>query len=376
MQDHYEVLQVHPRADQETIQAAYERLRERYADERLEGAADELIELAQRKREEIDRAYDVLSDPARRAAYDKEATAQSHTPTPSEGTHKQSTRPRDKKAEPGEHDEPNEEEILIDYRPLASARRQERPRDFDAQPMISSHELLRQRGRNTSNSVLVWGAPVGVAAAATFLTVFLTLLIAGIGAPQPMPPQNSTTSQMRPPMQGMSSETQMAHQFESQINAARQVTRQVPDNPNAWINLGNVLFDSVQIVQENLPDSETYRSVVPRWLEAAEAYEQALELEPNNATVRSDLGVSYCNYGKATDDMSYVDRGLQQVQKSFAVDPENGRVLLNLGTCLVSIQPPQTEEAMKHWRKVLVLPDAQQQLVASAQRMIRQYGNQ
>jgi curved DNA-binding protein CbpA len=372
MQDYYELLQVHPRADQDTIQAAYERLCERYADERLEGAAEELVELAQQKRADIDHAYAVLSDPERRAAYDKEVERPRK-----QSAAASSASPRGKKPKQSEQEEADEDEdeILIDYRPLPPAHRQERPRDFDAQPMISSHELARQRGRKASNSMLVWGAPVGVAAAATFLTVFVTLLIAGIGAPQPMPPQNDTMAQSRPPMQGMSSETQAAHQFEEQISAARQVTRQVPDNPNAWINLGNVLFDSVQIVQENLPDSETYRSVVPRWLEAGEAYQQALELEPNNATVRSDMGVCYCNYGSATDDMSYVDRGLQEVQKGFEVDPENGRVLLNLGTCLVSTQPPQTEEAMKHWRKVLVLPDVQEQLVASAQRMIRQYSN-
>jgi DnaJ domain. len=56
MQDYYETLQVHPRADAEAIRAAYERLRERYSAARLDGAADELQELARRRRDEIERA--------------------------------------------------------------------------------------------------------------------------------------------------------------------------------------------------------------------------------------------------------------------------------------------------------------------------------
>ena len=75
MQDYYETLQVHPKADQEAIRAAYERLCVRYNPAQLEGAADELVELARRKRDDIERAYAILSDPQRRTAYDVEQTA-------------------------------------------------------------------------------------------------------------------------------------------------------------------------------------------------------------------------------------------------------------------------------------------------------------
>src|SRR5215217_7185382 len=73
--DYYETLQVHPRADAEAIKAAYARLRELYDPNRLDGAADELVSLARAKRDVIERAYAVLSDPARRAAYDAEQEA-------------------------------------------------------------------------------------------------------------------------------------------------------------------------------------------------------------------------------------------------------------------------------------------------------------
>src|SRR4051812_1876972 len=75
MQDYYETLQVHPRADAPAIEAAYARLRELYDPAKLEGAADELVDLARAKRDAIEHAYAVLGDPVRRAAYDEEQAA-------------------------------------------------------------------------------------------------------------------------------------------------------------------------------------------------------------------------------------------------------------------------------------------------------------
>src|SRR5262245_56037034 len=82
-QDYYETLQVHPRADQDAIEAAYERLRDLYDPARLDGAAEELAELARQKRDAIERAYAVLGNSARRAAYDAEQAAlhADHRPT-------------------------------------------------------------------------------------------------------------------------------------------------------------------------------------------------------------------------------------------------------------------------------------------------------
>ena len=54
------------------IEAAYARLRELYDPAKLEGAADELVDLARAKRDTIERAYAVLGDTVRRAAYDEE----------------------------------------------------------------------------------------------------------------------------------------------------------------------------------------------------------------------------------------------------------------------------------------------------------------
>src|SRR5215212_8656788 len=126
MQDYYETLQVHPRADATAIEAAYARLRELYDPAKLDGAADELVDLARAKRDAIERAHAVLSDSARRAAYDEEQAALG--PTKDEG---RKTKDEDLSIRPSSSVLSQEEEPL-DYRPLPAARRTERPRDFDA----------------------------------------------------------------------------------------------------------------------------------------------------------------------------------------------------------------------------------------------------
>lgn len=79
MTDYYETLQVHLKADAEAIRAAYERLRQRYNPATLEGAADERVELT-RCRDELERAFTMLGDQARRAAHDgADISEQSYT---------------------------------------------------------------------------------------------------------------------------------------------------------------------------------------------------------------------------------------------------------------------------------------------------------
>src|SRR5215211_2943529 len=118
-QDYYETLQVHPRADAAAIEAAYARLRELYDPSRLDGAADELIDLARAKRDAIERAYAVLGDPVRRAAYDEEQAV-------FEPTNDEQRTTNDERAESsirpssfvlGQIEDP------LDYRPLPPAKR-------------------------------------------------------------------------------------------------------------------------------------------------------------------------------------------------------------------------------------------------------------
>ncbi len=62
--DYYATLQVHPEADQEVISAAYRRLAAKYHPD-VSASPD-----AAEKMKQLNKAYEVLSDSDRRAAYD------------------------------------------------------------------------------------------------------------------------------------------------------------------------------------------------------------------------------------------------------------------------------------------------------------------
>lgn len=63
--DYYAILQVHPRAEPEVIEAAYRRLSRKYHPD-----VSEQADAGQRMRE-LNEAFEVLSDSARRRAYDR-----------------------------------------------------------------------------------------------------------------------------------------------------------------------------------------------------------------------------------------------------------------------------------------------------------------
>lgn len=62
--DYYRILQVHPRAEREVVDAAYRRLAAKYHPD-VSRVAD-----ASERMKQINIAYEVLSDPVKRAAYD------------------------------------------------------------------------------------------------------------------------------------------------------------------------------------------------------------------------------------------------------------------------------------------------------------------
>jgi cytochrome c-type biogenesis protein CcmH/NrfG len=362
MHDYYEILQVHPKADLETITVAYTRLRGRYDPALLEGAADELIELARTKRDLIERAYLVLSDPERRATHDAELAARSQTPVRAEETLDEAPLdPRD--------------DALIDYRPLPPARRRERPEGFETQPYLKAQQVRRKPGRKAEQPAPVWAVPAILVGLGTFLVLLISLFNTVTSRPTPTVTEGGPQiiGQPTAPVPTMTDE-QFVAQFDGQIVAARQVVQQVPDNPNAWVELGNALYDSVQVVRERMPNSAAYIERLPRWLEAADAYRKALAIDPNNASVQSDLGGSLCYYGLAINDTTYLTEGLIEARKAVDLDAENGRVLVNLGVCLVSQVPPQTQEALAQWQKVLNLPETDPRLTFQARQLIAQYG--
>ncbi len=68
----YDTLEVIPTASPETIHAAYRSLISRYHPDKVAGLVPELQEIASARTKEINYAYDILGDAARRASYDEQ----------------------------------------------------------------------------------------------------------------------------------------------------------------------------------------------------------------------------------------------------------------------------------------------------------------
>lgn len=364
MQDLYETLQVHPKADQEAIDDAYQRLRERYAPAKLEGAADELVEIARRKRDELDHAYAVLGDPVRRANYDTEQVE------------RQAAVALDTEAGDLTEDD------LIDYRPLPPAKGQERGRSFDVYPLLSREEVVgvsrgRQAGR-VGKRLPLWAPPVIIVAVVTFLVMVTSLIVTNGGqmryASDLVDAQGAAAQNSEDGASSVAEVGQLIAEYDGQVVQARQVALNVPDNPEAWVQLGNALYDSVQVVREITRDGPIYLERVERWLEASDAYATAIELGLENPEVLSDRGVSLCYYGEDTAQPDYVVEGLEYTTQAVEQTRESGRVLLNLGICKIGAEPPQTAEAVALWQEVLALPDTRVGVAQQARILLEQHG--
>jgi len=297
----------------------------------------------------------VLRDPVRSAAYDQEQATLEPTNDEGRKTKDQGSagdlgkRLGPSSAVPAQAEEP------LDYRPLPPARRAERPRGFDAQPV---RVPTRAQGRTVDRAPQrAWAAPAALVVALTLIVV-AGLAMTGGGGPPAAPPTPTPS-----PFDA----------FEASIPPARQATQQNPTSSQAWIDLGNLLYDSAQVVRESAPDSPIYQQRLGRWLEATSAYSQALALAPDNADVRADMGASSCFYGAGTGDQSFVRDGIEQVRRAAQAAPKDERVLLSLGHCLVSAQPPQTAEAIASWQQIIKLTPSSP-LATQAQMLIAKYG--
>lgn len=349
--DLYEILQVHPRADGEAVYAAYQRLIALYDPARLEGAADELVALARQKRDAIEHAYAVLSDAERRRSYDAQLVAAQAN---------QGGRAIPITALADEEHEPDEP--ALDYRPLPPARQAERPKGFDAEPLRSAS--ARRAAENDPRS---WQVPAIIAAVLIALIAPVSLLMTQMG----------TTSATTPAAGAVATPTASAvDQFEPFLADARSRAEQNPNSAQGWIDYGNLLFDSAIIAREQDASGALYQQRLPRWLEATEAYSRALALDPNNAPVRADMGASLCFYGAGINDQNTVVRGLNEVRSASGIAPDDLRVLLNLGNCLVTIQPPRTDEAITSWRRIIELAPNNQQATEQARLLIARYEQQ
>ena len=111
-----------------------------------------------------------------------------------------------------------------------------------------------------------------------------------------------------------------------------QLTAAINGNPKdsaSVVQLANVYFDA------------------ERWNDAISWYERALALEPRNADVSTDLGVSYY-YTNRTDE------ALKRFEESLKINPKHTKTLLNKGIVL-AFGKEDLKGAAAEWQKVVDL---------------------
>jgi cytochrome c-type biogenesis protein CcmH/NrfG len=117
--------------------------------------------------------------------------------------------------------------------------------------------------------------------------------------------------------------------YTQRIAQAEKVVAQDPRNLNAWISLGNDYFDTEQAQK------------------AINAYNKALEIEPNNPNVLTDQGVMFRKVG-------WYDKALANFEKANKVDPNHLQSLYNAGIVYV-VDLKQPEKATPYWNRYLKL---------------------
>jgi cytochrome c-type biogenesis protein CcmH/NrfG len=113
----------------------------------------------------------------------------------------------------------------------------------------------------------------------------------------------------------------------SKIQTLKDILKKDPKNLPAWMELGNLYFDSNQ----------------PK--EAIEAYSQYLAIKPDNADVRTDMAIMYRNLGE-------MDLALEQFQKAAQSDPKHVNSRYNIGIVLLH-DKQDVKGAIKAWEDYL-----------------------
>ncbi len=113
----------------------------------------------------------------------------------------------------------------------------------------------------------------------------------------------------------------------SQIQTLKEIVKKDPKNLPAWVELGNLHFDTDQ----------------PK--EAIEAYSHYLAVKPDNPDVRTDMGIMYRKLGQ-------FDRALEEFRKAARSDPKHVNSRYNIGLVLLH-DKQDIQGAIKAWEEYL-----------------------
>jgi Flp pilus assembly protein TadD len=112
------------------------------------------------------------------------------------------------------------------------------------------------------------------------------------------------------PAQGPTSPARNSVEVASQVQSLKEIVKKDPKNLPAWVELGNLYFDT------------------DRPNEAIEAYSQYLAVKPDNADVRTDMGIMYRKLGQ-------FDRAIQEFKKAAQSDAKHANSRYNIGVVLL-----------------------------------------
>ncbi len=111
------------------------------------------------------------------------------------------------------------------------------------------------------------------------------------------------------------------------IKTLKDIVKKDPKNLPALVELGNLFFDSGQ----------------PK--EAIEAYNQYLAVKPDNADVRTDMGIMYRALGN-------FDRAIEEFKRAAQSDPKHINSRYNIGIVLLH-DKNDIKGAIKAWEEYL-----------------------
>jgi curved DNA-binding protein CbpA len=301
--DLYARLQIVPQASPEEIEEAYLRLNGLYSPDRLQDAPEEFRELAARRRVSLAEAYAVLGDPVARAEYDRALSG------------------------------PQLVESL-DYRPLPPAGKRERPSPSVPLPAVSARPERSNTGRRAPRSLLV---PLIVGTIVT--GILLVIVLSGVRV------QSGQAALATPVIPDL-----VLPYSSAQVQEARQRAESSQD-PEAWVTLGNMLYDNIQTMRERAPLSPQYLGALPQWLEATSVYSRALELGAG-PVARADMAVALLYYGLGMNEQTAIADATTQIERAHKDGPNEPRVLLNYGVVMTALNPPREAEALAAWRRI------------------------
>jgi cytochrome c-type biogenesis protein CcmH/NrfG len=161
------------------------------------------------------------------------------------------------------------------------------------------------------------------------------------------------------PTQNQSQLSEEEVQFDTNARMYSSIVQQNTTDTTAWISLGNTYYDwGVFLIQKKKNSMEALK----KFAEAEKAYRRALELDPKNVNVLTDLGAILYYQGK-------LDEAKQMFDSALNLDPKNPAALFNAG--LVARDLKDYEAASVYFEK-FIAANPKDPNVASAKKLLEE----